>query len=45
MKNFIKLIASAIVATIGVRIGGWLWDKKLQGKVEDFDDYLKSKKS
>lgn len=45
MKNLINILVTSVTVGVGYCFGMWLWEEKLQNKVEDFGDYLASKKS
>ena len=44
MKSLMYSFGLGVVGGIGVMLGYWLWENKLEEKVDDFDDYLKNKR-
>ena len=44
MKSLMYSFGLGVVGGIGAMLGYWLWENKLEEKVDDFDDYLKNKR-
>lgn len=44
MKDSMKTFGTMTVAGVGYLFGRWLWENVIEEKVDDFKDYLDSKK-
>lgn len=44
MKDSIKVFRNMTVAVIGYSFGCWVWNNVIEDKMDDFKDYLDSKR-